>query len=280
MSITAGVLYIVATPIGNLGDISQRALQVLREVNYIACEDTRHTARLLNHYSINTKMIACHDHNERQVTDKIIDILRSGQSLALVSDAGTPLVSDPGYSLVKHAHKLNIQVSPIPGASALIAALSTAGLATDRFIFEGFLPAKSAGRKQRIKELSSQPETLVFYESSHRIVDSLQDMVAGFGGQRKATLARELTKRFETITHADLARLLEQTQHQALQQKGEFVVLVAGFEKVQDNAESERVLTILLEQLPLKQAAALASKITGENKNQLYQLALRLRDAE
>lgn len=277
MSIANGTLYVVATPIGNLDDITTRAQQVLRDVDYIACEDTRHSACLLKHFAITTKTLACHEHNERQVTGKIIDLLRNGQSVALVSDAGTPLISDPGYRLLRQAHEAGIKVSPVPGASALIAALSVAGLATDRFVFEGFLPAKPAARRDRIKQLATEPRTQVFYESSHRIVASLADLCEGFGGERQATLAREISKKFETIRLMDLAHLQQFVRDDAQQQKGEFVLIVAGAEPVQDNAESERILGLLLEELPLKQAAALASKITGENKNRLYQKALQMR---
>ncbi len=280
MSIVSGTLYIVATPIGNLGDMSSRALEVLRGVDCIACEDTRHTAHLLNHFSIPTKTLACHDHNERQVTEKFIAMLRDGQSVALVSDAGTPLISDPGYHLLRQAHAAGITVSPVPGASALIAALSASGLATDRFVFEGFLPAKTAARQGYIKSLLSESRTLIFYESSHRILACLDDLVAGFGGERKATLAREITKRFETIKQANLAELKAFCQADVQQQKGEFVLMVEGAEQHRDHAETERILRLLLQELPLKQAAALASKITGEQKNQLYQQALQWRDQE
>lgn len=277
MSIARGTLYIVATPIGNLGDISQRALEVLAGVDLVAAEDTRRSGQLLQHFHIRTSTLALHEHNERQVAEQLLQRLRAGEAIALVSDAGTPLLSDPGYYLVNQARLAGVPVVPVPGASALLAALSVAGLPTDRFVFEGFLPVKSAARIKRLQQLTEDPRTLVFYEAPHRIVEMLRDMASVFGAERQAVVARELTKTFETI-HADtLAGLVEWVLADENQQKGEFVVLVKGAEAREAeglDAEAERVLSILLEELPVKQAAALAASITGEKKNRLYQRAL------
>jgi 16S rRNA (cytidine1402-2'-O)-methyltransferase len=278
---TAGVLYVVATPIGNLLDISTRALDVLRTVALIAAEDTRHSKKLLSHYGIATALFAVHEHNERDVTDKLLRILAGGEDVALVSDAGTPLISDPGFYLVRAARQAQLRVVPVPGPSALIAALSVAGLPTDRFVFEGFLPAKQTARQQRLQALAAETGTLVFYESSHRICDCLSDMAAGLGATRAATVARELTKTFETIKQGTLAELAEWVQADSNQQKGEFVVLVQGAkprERSSIDAAAEQVLTVLLAELPLKQAAGLAAKITGLSKNVLYQHGLKLKN--
>jgi 16S rRNA (cytidine1402-2'-O)-methyltransferase len=278
---TAGVLYVVATPIGNLLDISTRALDVLRTVALIAAEDTRHSKKLLSHYGIATALFAVHEHNERDVTDKLLRILAGGEDVALVSDAGTPLISDPGFYLVRAARQAQLRVVPVPGPSALIAALSVAGLPTDRFVFEGFLPAKQTARQQRLQALAAETGTLVFYESSHRICDCLSDMAAGLGATRAATVARELTKTFETIKQGTLAELAEWVQADSNQQKGEFVVLVQGAkprERSSIDATAEQVLTVLLAELPLKQAAGLAAKITGLSKNVLYQHGLKLKN--
>ncbi|MBL4852174.1 MAG: 16S rRNA (cytidine(1402)-2'-O)-methyltransferase [Gammaproteobacteria bacterium] len=276
---TSGTLYVVATPIGNLGDISARALQVLNDVDVIACEDTRHSAHLLQHFGISTKTIACHDHNERNVSAAIVGLLREGKSVALISDAGTPLISDPGYILLREVHQAGLKVCPIAGVSALIAALSVAGLATDRFVFEGFLPAKVAARRARLQQLVNETRTLIFYESSHRILASLDDLIDVFGADRDATMAREMTKKFETIHSANLAQLQTFIEVDSNQQKGEFVLVVAGSKPTTDKADAERILIILLAELPVKQAAALTSKLTGVSKNELYQLALTLRQS-
>jgi 16S rRNA (cytidine1402-2'-O)-methyltransferase len=277
----AGMLYVVATPIGNLGDISARALEVLKAVSLIAAEDTRHSRKLLAHYGIGTALQAVHEHNERDVTGRLLQKLSAGADIALISDAGTPLISDPGYYLVRSARQAGIRVVPVPGPSALIAALSVAGLPTDRFVFAGFLPVKQAARRQRLQGVVTETATLVFYESSHRIVDCLADMVACLGGEREATLARELTKIFETVLTGSLGDLLEQLQADRQQQKGEFVVMVQGAPPrdpaVIDTA-AEQVLAVLLSELPLKQAAALAAKITGLSKNVLYEQGLKLKD--
>lgn len=272
----AGTLYIVATPIGNVADFSERALSVLRDVAVIAVEDTRHSGRLLQTCGINTPMLSCHEYNEIQRAEALLARVAAGEDVALISDAGTPLVSDPGYQLVKRAHALGIHVVPVPGPSAVITALSSAGLPTDRFVFEGFLPAKSAARVTRLQELKDEPRTLVFYEAPHRIVESLVDMVAVMGAGRPVTLARELTKTFETIIPATLGTLLEKVRDDENQQKGELVIVLGGAEKsaAEVDASTENTLKVLLEELPLKQAAALAAKITGHKKNQLYDLAL------
>ena len=275
-----GILYVVATPIGNLQDITARALEVLRAVSLVAAEDTRHSRKLLAHYGIGTPLVALHEHNERDITQRLLQTLAAGEGIALVSDAGTPLISDPGFYLVRAARQANIRVVPVPGASALIAALSVAGLPTDRFLFEGFLPSRQAARRQRLQALQTETVTLVFYESSHRIRASLADMAEVFGAGRDATLARELTKTFETIRHGTLGELLAWVEADSNQQKGEFVLLVQGVpadEPAEVDAAAGQVLAILLAELPLSQAAALAAKITGCSKNVLYQRGLMLK---
>lgn len=273
-----GVLYVVATPIGNLSDISPRALKVLAEVDLVAAEDTRHSGSLLGHFGIKTPLISLHEHNEAERADWLIGKLRGGASVALVSDAGTPLISDPGFDLVRAARKAGITVSPIPGACALVAALSVSGLPTDRFVFEGFLPAKSAARRERLMALSAETRTLVFYESVHRLQESLQDMAAILGAEREAVLARELTKLHEGVRGAALADLVDWANKDAAAGKGEAVILVAGMATGAGDsaAEAERVLKLLLQNLPVKQAAALTAEITGAKKNLLYERALEL----
>ncbi|WAB95065.1 16S rRNA (cytidine(1402)-2'-O)-methyltransferase [Pseudomonas citronellolis] len=272
-----GTLYVVATPIGNLDDISARAQRTLREVALIAAEDTRHSIRLLQHFGIETPLAACHEHNEREQGGRFITRLLAGDDVALVSDAGTPLISDPGYHLVRQARAAGIRVVPVPGACALIAGLSAAGLPSDRFVFEGFLPAKTAGRKARLEALREEPRTLIFYEAPHRILECIQDMVEVFGEARQAVLARELTKTFETLKGLPLGELRDWVAADANQQRGECVLLLAGWEAPEEegiDAESLRVLDLLLAELPVKRAAALAAEITGVRKNLLYQAAL------
>lgn len=275
---TVGSLYVVATPIGNLDDMSVRALKVLREVALIAAEDTRHSLRLMQHFGIATPLAACHEHNEREEGSRFITRLLAGDSVALISDAGTPLISDPGYHLVRQARAAGIQVVPVPGACALIAALSAAGLPSDRFIFEGFLPAKVVGRKARLELLKEEPRTLIFYEAPHRILECLQDLEEVFGADRPAVLGRELTKTFETLKGLPLGELRAFVEGDSNQQRGECVVLVAGWSEPEGEdvigAEARRVLDLLLKDLPLKRAAALAAEITGVRKNLLYQVAL------
>ncbi len=274
----AGTLFVVATPIGNLDDLSARALKVLGDVSLIAAEDTRHSARLMQHFGIGTPLAACHEHNERDEGNRFIERLLAGDDVALISDAGTPLISDPGYHLVRQARVAGIRVVPVPGACALIAALSAAGLPSDRFVFEGFLPAKTVGRRARLELVREEPRTLIFYEAPHRILECLQDMREVFGGERQALLARELTKTFETLQGMPLDQLCEWVAADANQQRGECVVLVAGWQAPEDEAavsvEALRVLDLLLAEMPLKHAAALAAQITGVRKNLLYQTAL------
>jgi 16S rRNA (cytidine1402-2'-O)-methyltransferase len=273
-----GSLYVVATPIGNLDDISARALTILRSVALIAAEDTRHSARLMQHFGIGTPLAACHEHNERDQGGRFLARLLAGDDVALISDAGTPLISDPGYHLVRQARAAGVAVVPVPGACALIAALSAAGLPSDRFIFEGFLPAKAAGRRARLEQVKEEPRTLIFYEAPHRILECLQDMQSVFGDERPALLARELTKTFETLKGMPLAELAAWVASDSNQQRGECVVLVAGWQAPEGeeavSAEAMRVLNLLLAEMPLKRAAALAAEITGVRKNLLYQVAL------
>ncbi|MEE4132663.1 16S rRNA (cytidine(1402)-2'-O)-methyltransferase [Pseudomonas viridiflava] len=275
---TPGSLYVVATPIGNLDDMSVRALKVLREVTLIAAEDTRHSSRLMQHFGISTPLAACHEHNERDEGSRFITRLLAGDDVALISDAGTPLISDPGYHLVRQARAAGIPVVPVPGACALIAALSAAGLPSDRFIFEGFLPAKAVGRKARLEQVKEEPRTLIFYEAPHRILECLQDMEQVFGADRPALLAREITKTFETLKGLPLGELRAFVEADSNQQRGECVVLVAGWTPPEDEdvigAEARRILDLLLEEMPLKRAAALAAEITRVRKNLLYQVAL------
>lgn len=275
---TTGTLYVVATPIGNLDDISARALKILGAVKLIAAEDTRHSVRLLQHFGIQTPLAPCHEHNERDEGSRFIARLLAGDDVALVSDAGTPLISDPGYHLVRQARAAGITVVPVPGACALIAALSAAGLPSDRFMFEGFLPAKAVGRRARLEQVKEEPRTLIFYEAPHRILECLQDMQAVFGDERPAVLARELTKTFETLKGLPLAELRAFVESDSNQQRGECVVLVAGWSAPEDDqavsTQALRVLDLLLAEMPLKRAAALAADITGVRKNLLYQAAL------
>ncbi|MDH4557651.1 16S rRNA (cytidine(1402)-2'-O)-methyltransferase [Pseudomonas sp. BN417] len=273
-----GTLYVVATPIGNLDDISARALRVLREVALIAAEDTRHSIRLLQHFGIETPLAACHEHNERDQGGRFLARLQAGDDVALISDAGTPLISDPGFHLVRQARAAGVSVVPVPGACALVAALSAAGLPSDRFIFEGFLPAKANARRGRLEQIKEEPRTLIFYEAPHRLLESLEDMREVFGGDRLAVLARELTKTFETLKGAPLGELCGWVAADSNQQRGECVVLVGGWQAPEGegalSAEALRVLDLLLGELPLKRAAALAAEITGVRKNLLYQAAL------
>ncbi|WP_115292262.1 16S rRNA (cytidine(1402)-2'-O)-methyltransferase [Ectopseudomonas mendocina] len=277
-SVQPGSLYVVATPIGNLDDISARALRILRDVALIAAEDTRHSARLLQHFGIETPLAACHEHNEREQGGRFLARLQAGEDVALISDAGTPLISDPGYHLVRQARAAGFAVVPVPGACALIAALSAAGLPSDRFIFEGFLPAKATGRRARLEQVHEEPRTLIFYEAPHRILECLQDMRDVFGGDRPALLARELTKTFETLQGLPLAELCDWVAADSNQQRGECVVVVAGWQAPEGeeavSAEALRVLDLLMAEMPLKRAAALAAEITGVRKNLLYQVAL------
>lgn len=270
---------IVATPIGHLGDISARALETLGEVDVIAAEDTRHSQKLLRHYSITTPCVALHEHNERQLAPRLVERMRRGESVALISDAGTPLISDPGYHLVCAAHAAGIRVMPIPGPSALVAALSASGLPSDRFVFEGFLPARATQRRQRLEQLAAETRTLVFYEAPHRGLATLEAMVEVFGADREATWVRELTKLFETVIRATLGELLQRVREDPRQQQGEIVLLVHGAPAGASDgreAEARRMLAILLEELPLRQAAALVSRLTGIGRNTLYAWGLAM----
>ena len=278
MSNSKGILYIVATPIGNLQDMTPRAVQVLSEVQLIAAEDTRHSAKLLQHFGIKTPCLALHEHNEREAGAALVRRLLAGDAIALISDAGTPLISDPGYHLVQAARAAGLRVVPIPGACALTSALSASGLPSDRFVFEGFLPARAAARRARLEELKDEPRTLIFYESPHRILECLDDLAQVFGAERPAVIARELSKLFETIHDGSLSELCAWLRSDVNQQKGEFVILVRGSmlsEQGEEDSEAERVLRILMAELPVKQAAALAAQITGRKKNALYELALQ-----
>lgn len=274
----SGTLYIVATPIGNLQDITFRAIEILKKVDYIAAEDTRHTRQMLTHYGLHNHLISLHDYNEEQRLKKIFADLKNNKNIALVSDAGTPLISDPGYSLVRFIREQGGKVVPIPGACAAIAALMVSGLPTDHFVFEGFLPHKSSARLIRLQELSSEPRTIVFYESVHRIIETLKAMYQVFGEERLAVLARELTKKFETIQSGSFNALIEHFDRHSDQVKGEFVILVKGVSSClpQDTIEVNRILEILLQELPTKQAVKLTAKIFNNevNKKELYQLAL------
>lgn len=270
-------LYVVATPIGNMGDMVHRAVHVLQSVALIAAEDTRHSQRLFQHYDIRTATVPYHEHSEEHTSQKVIATLDAGKCVALVSDAGTPLISDPGYRLVKRVWAARHRVIPVPGANAAIAALSVAGLPTDSFLFIGFLPAKSTARRDKLRALRVLQHTLVCYEAPHRVLACLQDMCRELGPDRPAVLARELTKMHETVYSGDLAQLCDFVNCDANQRRGEIVILVQGERQKKDAASAEvsRVLDILLQDLPLKQAAALAAQITGAKKNQLYQQALQ-----
>lgn len=275
-----GTLYVVATPIGNLGDITLRALEILKSVDAIAAEDTRHTSGLLSHFGISKKLIAVHEHNEQQSAEKLLQQLKNGESIALVTDAGTPAVSDPGALVVNVVRKVGIKVVPIPGASAVITALSASGITQNGFYFHGFLPASGAARRKILEQLKSQSVTLVFYEAPHRIVESIADIAKVLGEDRQLTFARELTKTFETIYTCPAAQASAWLQADANQQRGEFVLLVEAapvVEAQEISEEAQRVLKCLLAELPLKQAVALATEITHLKKNDLYEFALKLK---
>jgi 16S rRNA (cytidine1402-2'-O)-methyltransferase len=278
-----GTLYVVATPIGNLSDITLRALEMLKAVDAIAAEDTRHTSGLLSHFGISKKLIAVHEHNEHQSAENLLLQLKAGESIALVTDAGTPGISDPGAVVVDFVRKAGVKVVPIPGASAVIAALSASGISQNGFLFHGFLPASGAARRKALDDLKTHVVTLVFYEAPHRIVESIMDMAAVLGSERRITIAREITKTFETIHSCALQDAEAWLQADANQQRGEFVLLVeAPSIKNADEMPEEavRVLKLLLAELPLKQAVKLATEVTNEKKNDLYELALKLKVSE
>lgn len=275
-----GTLFIVATPLGNLGDMSPRAIEILKTVDVVAAEDTRHSKPLLQHFLINTPLIPLHEHNEREQSRVFLQRLLKGESIAIISDAGTPLVSDPGFFMVREAIAEGIQVVPLPGPCAAITALSASGMPTDRFSFEGFLPVKDSHRRERLEQLLHETRTLIFYEAPHRVLACLKDMQKIFGDERRAVIARELTKMFETIHSAPLNELVRFVTEDSNQQRGEIVLIVAGAEKeaTEESAVSaDSVLKILLAELPLKQAVDLTAKITGGRKNELYQRALDLK---
>ena len=274
-----GTLYIVATPIGNLDDISARAIAVLGEADLILAEDTRHSRRLLKHFAIETPVQSCHEYNERGRTAAILERLGRDETIALISDAGTPLISDPGFHLVAAAHAAGVRVCPVPGPCSLIAALSVAGIATDRFTFIGYLPAKPAARRESLVSLAGSGETLVMYETPHRIRDTLSDLCECFGASRGMTICRELTKQFETLRKGRIDEIASFVDTDANQQKGEFVLVIEGAPAdVTTETEMSRVLRILLPLMPLRTAAAVAAELLGESKNSLYHLALKLKD--
>lgn len=267
-------LYVVATPIGNLGDMVPRAIETLQTVQLIAAEDTRHSAKLLEHFHIQTPLVAYHDHSDAQRTEYLLERIRQGDSIALISDAGTPLVSDPGFQLVAAARLAGIRVVPIPGACAVIAALSASGLPSDRFSFEGFLPSKQVARSKRLQGLAAETATLIFYEAPHRIVETLVDVMTVFGESRSVVMARELTKTFETFLSGTVSEVLALVQADSNQRRGEIVLLVHGAPKaevVEINPEAERIMRLLAVELPPKKAAALTEQITGVKKKQIYQ---------
>lgn len=273
-----GTLFVVATPIGNLDDMVPRAVRTLQRVKLIACEDTRHSAKLLNHFQIDTPVMAYHDHSDRRAQEKLLSLLEDGKDAALISDAGTPLISDPGFKLIRAVRDAGYRVCPIPGACAVVAALCASGLPTDRFLFAGFLPAKAAGRRQALRDLASQSATLVFYEAPHRVLNTIRDLAAELGEERRMVLAREISKAFETFLEGSVAEMLRAVELDSNQQRGEIVLLVQGAteKQVEEVARQDEILKLLLEELPVKKAASLTARITGGNRNQLYDRGLRL----
>ncbi len=276
MSSKVGELYIVATPIGNLKDMTYRAVDVLQQVDLILVEDTRNAIKLLQHYGIRKPMKALHEHNEERLAADIVSQIEQGSHVALISDAGTPLMSDPGFRLVKAAQKAGIQALTVPGACAAIAALSIAGLPTDRFTFEGFLPAKAAAREQRLQILKGESRTLIFYEAKHRIVSFLRSLQKVFGALRKVLVARELTKKFESVYHGELQAVVARIADDEQAQKGEYVVIVEGMKEQGEDVDLDAVLQALLLEMGVSKASKLAAKITGVSKNQCYQRALEM----
>lgn len=272
-----GTLYIVATPIGNLGDITQRALDTFASVDLIAAEDTRHSGVLLSHYGIKKPFFALHDHNEQQKAAVLVEKLVKGENIALISDAGTPLISDPGFHLVRNCRQAGINIVPIPGACAAITALCASGIASDRFCFEGFLPAKTKSRCDKLTELENEPRTLIFYESTHRILETLADMQQIFGSERYVVMAREITKTWETIHGEQLSNLIEWLHKDSNRIKGEIVLIVEGKTKVHEkefSSQAIKLLALLSQELPLKKAASIVAETFGYKKNALYQYGL------
>jgi len=276
----AGELYVVATPIGNLADISQRALEVLSRVECILAEDTRHSKRLLNHYGISTTLRSCHEHNESKLIAWVMRQLDAGTNLALISDAGTPLISDPGFVLVRALREGGHRVTTVPGASSIIAALSIAGLPTDGFIYDGFLSAKSTARRAQYTKYKHQARTVVLLESSHRIIASVNDLITELGGDRTVVLARELTKRFETVLSGTAQEIADMLNADVDQTRGEFVIMIAGAPvKPQAEVDLEDLLIVLLAEVTVKQAASMAAKVSGRRKNDVYELALKIKSS-
>ena len=274
----SGTLYVVATPIGNLDDLTSRARQTLASVSVVAAEDTRHTGRLLSTIGANPRLLALHDHNEDRAARSVIEVLENGDDAALVSDAGTPLVSDPGFRLVRAAHEAGIRVVPIPGPSAVTAALSAAGLPTDRFCFEGFAPAKTAARRAWLAALSAEARTIVIYESVHRIASCLDDLVAEFGADRDAFLGRELTKMHEQCVRAPLGDLRRQLGDGDIPTKGEFVIVIAGSDtRDEPGIDIDRMLALLADSLGAREAARITAELTGHKKNKMYERILDAR---
>lgn len=263
-------LYVVATPIGNLQDLSYRAVHVLTNASVIAAEDTRHSRVLLEHYGIRTPMLSLHEHNESEKVAGLVERIRNGEAIALVSDAGTPLISDPGFRLVSALSHAGLPVLSVPGPSAVTAALSVSGLASDRFLFEGFLPAKKAARVKRLKLLREQTSTLIFFESSHRILDSLGDLQAVLGAERQGVICRELTKQFETVLKGNLQALVRQLEQEKNQRRGEFVVLVEGAQEPESAVDGLQLALALLEDMPASQAARVAAKVSGGSRRDIY----------
>ena len=278
MTDLTGILYIVATPIGNLQDITQRALDTFAQVDLIAAEDTRHSGLLLSHYGIKKPFFALHDHNEQEKAHILVEKLKQGSNIALISDAGTPLISDPGFHLVRQCREAGIRVVPLPGACAAITALCASGMASDRFCFEGFLPAKSKARKDKLENIAEEDRTLIFYESTHRILDTLEDMQSVLGEERYIVLAREITKTWETITGNTIKNLREWLLEEPNRTKGEMVLIVEGKPKSDNNDEispqAVKALELIAEELPLKKAAAIVAELYGYKKNALYQFGL------
>ena len=281
---TESTLFVVATPIGNLDDLSPRARKVLEQADLIAAEDTRHTRRLLSHFGIKTPQTALHEHNEEALVSELIGKLLEGQSVALVSDAGTPLISDPGFRLLRAAHAHGVQVSPIPGPSAVLAALSVAGLPTDRFCFEGFLPAKQSARLTRLHKLAQEARTIVCFESVHRIADCLSDLLQTFGSERQAFIGRELTKMHEQCVSGTLEELKRMTDDGRISLKGEFVLVVEGQRATETsvvNIDINQLLQEITAVLPGSQAVDVVASLTGRGRNEVYRQMLALRgDAE
>ncbi len=282
-NLDSGTLFVVATPIGNLEDLTPRARQILNDVDLVAAEDTRHTGRLLSHFGIKKPQIALHDHNEESAVPKLLEALKEGKSIALVSDAGTPLISDPGYRLVSAAHEAGVTVSPVPGASAVTAALSVSGLPTDRFCFEGFLPSKKPARLKRLREICDEPNSMLFFESVHRIKATIDDLCEVYGADRGAFIGRELSKMHEQCVSSTLGEMAEMIESGQIPTKGEFVVVVEGNKNVDAETTTiniDRLIAEISAVLPLSQGADLVSSLSGRRRNEIYRSMLALRDPD